>query len=241
MTMLLRSMWAAFSGFTLLPLPARAWKEKELRCALAMLPLAGLLTGCGSWLCLTASQRWSGELLRVMALAALSHLAGGAACIDGYIRTCRAFFRKKSDRARAEGALYYFVLLALLSQVRGGRAGLLYCAGLWLSRILMGFSALSLRCAEQGEGLYPAMVRACAKKGSRVLLLLQFCLCGAVMLLTQVEAAFFVLVLNLAWLYLYCRLCVKRSGGVTADSQGFFLCVSELLTAATALACLQWI
>ena len=249
----MKSLLIAFSMYSKIPVPQVEWDEKSLRWALCCFPAVGLVIGAvlGLWLWL-----WpvlgleilgaAGAVLLPMALSGCIHM-------DGFCDTCDAL---SSHRSREEklrilkdshtGAfaiiccgMYLLLFTAAWGEISLSPAALpLLALTPALSRCLSGLAAVSWKNA-RGSGLLAAFTQPAEGRAARTLLLTETAvvllgmvlLCarsGAWELLTVPGAALAVF----AW---YHRMAFRQFGGITGDTEGFFLQIAEcamILTAA---------
>ena len=103
MKTLLRSVAAAFSMFSALPVPQVEWNETSMRWMLAAFPLVGLVTGgaCWAWQLLCGALALP-DILRGAGLCLLPVLVTGGVHLDGYADTCDALASHASPQRRQE-------------------------------------------------------------------------------------------------------------------------------------------
>lgn len=241
----MKSLLIALSMYSKLPVPQIEWDERSLRWALCAFPIIGVVIAAALrlWLYLWPLLGLTalGPALAVLLPIALS----GAIHMDGFCDTCDAL---SSHRPREEKlrilkdshagafaiiccALYLMVFFAAWSDVS------LTPASAWvlsltplLSRCLSGLAAVSWRNA-RGTGLLASFTQPMEIKKARLILLAEtaaallamvlLCLdSGAYELLAVPAAALAVF----AWYY---RLAHRQFGGITGDTEGFFLQICE--------------
>lgn len=241
----MKSLLIAFSMYSKLPVPQVEWDEKSLRWALCAFPAVGLVIAAllRLWLWL-----WPALGLTALgpAVAALLPIAlSGAIHMDGFCDTCDAL---SSHRPREEKlrilkdshagafaiiccALYLLLFYAAWSDIRltASSAAVLSLIPL-LSRCLSGLAAVSWRNA-RGSGLLATFTTPMETKKARLILLLEtfltllaillLCWRGDAWELTAIPAA---ALLTFAW---YHRLSHRQFGGITGDTEGFFLQICE--------------
>jgi adenosylcobinamide-GDP ribazoletransferase len=241
----MKSLLIALSMYSKFPVPQVEWEEKSLRWALCYFPVVGLLIvlPLRLWLCL-----W--PLLGLDALgpagAVLLPIAlSGAIHMDGLCDTCDAL---SSHRSREEKlrilkdshagafaiiccALYLLVFYAAWSDIRlTPSAATLLSLTPFLSRCLSGLAAVSWQNA-RGTGLLATFTTPMEARKARLILLAETAaaLLAAVLLcwynstweLLTIPAA---ALLTFAWYY---RISHRQFGGITGDTEGFFLQLCE--------------
>lgn len=243
--MLIKSLFAAISTYSVIPVPQFEWDRENTRYALCFFPVVGLfiailLAG------LDYACRWFnvGVLLFAALACCLPVLVTGGIHMDGFIDTVDAL-ASHQDRERkleimkdhhcgAFAVIYcvvYFVLyFGLLSELYGRELIWPLCPGYVLSRALSGLCAVKLPKARK-EGMLAAAAAGVKNRPASLCLGTIVVLAGIAMLALHVFAALAVTLALGLWLAGYRRMCLKQFGGVTGDTAGFFLQVSELLIA----------
>lgn len=250
----MKALLIAFSMYSKLPVPQIEWDERSLRWALCAFPAVGIVIAAALRLWL-----WLWPALGLTALGPAGALLipialSGAIHLDGLCDTCDAL---ASHRSREEKlrilkdsrtgafaviccALYLLVFYAAWSDITPtpAAAAVLSLTPL-LSRCLSGLAAVSWRNA-RGSGLLASFTQPMEARAARLILaaetaavlVLMVLLCrrGNAWELLSVPAA---ALLVFAW---YRRLAYRQFGGITGDTEGFFLQLSECAMAAAAAA-----
>lgn len=239
-----RSLAVAFSLYSRIPMPQFEWKEKDMKYNLAFLPAVGLVIGVLEYLALSLFGRYDlPDAFKIAVLMAIPLAITGGFHVDGFMDTQDAFksYKSKEDKLKILedphiGAFAVislatcgcFFAMALSLVCNGGDATVPMFLGLIfvLSRIVTGLTSLFLKKARK-EGMLHNETNS-AGKGCRMVLFAELIVCLGVMIyfdpvLTGCEAA----ALLLFFLY-YRHKTDKEFGGVTGDTAGFFLTVSEL-------------
>ena len=235
----------AISTYSRFPVPSLSFKPKDMRYTMIFFPLVGIIIGMMEYVWMSWSVRLSSELVRALIAAAIPLLTAGSIHLDGFVDTCDALACLKGRESKLSimkdphigggalaGALvYYFFFLSSLCMIRGERAIVAFALSFFLSRIMSAIGVVSFKSAKR-EGMLFAFSDSAQKKAVRFALYLEFIACALFMLTNLLETGFFVLIANTGFMYLYIKRCMKELGGVTGDTQGFFLIVSEGLSAA---------
>ncbi|MDO4732098.1 MAG: adenosylcobinamide-GDP ribazoletransferase [Bacillota bacterium] len=238
-----RSIAAAFSMFSRIPMPQVKWDEKTTTYLLCAFPLVGLLIGGAELLWLWLSQLLQlGSLLRAVGLSLLPLLLSGGIHMDGFCDVQDALACHGSPEQRREilkdprsgafavigAAAYLLAWLGLASELpTEGAASLLFALSFLLSRSL---SALLSRLypKDTGKGLLHTFRSGQKKKAPMLLLLLWNAGTFLVMLLLDpLRSAAMLFAATLCLLRLL-HLARQKFGGISGDLSGWFLQWAEL-------------
>ena len=241
----MKSLIIAFSMYSKLPMPQVTWDSKSLSRALCFFPLVGVVIGLVLGLWLLAAD-WLGlTVLKAAGALLLPILLSGGIHLDGFCDTCDALSSHQSRERKLEilkdshtGAfaiicccLYLLVFFAAWREVSAHGIDLLFLMLVpVLSRCLSALAAVSWPNA-RGSGLLATFTQPMDAKKARLAMLLS---AAAVLLLMGGLAAdagvLYPLAVPAAGLlvFLYYRLMSRRQfGGITGDTEGFFLQTAE--------------
>ena len=228
---LIRSLIIAFSMYSKIPMPRFKWEERDLKYALGFFPLVGLSIGLVIY-------GWQ----YVCGLFCIALIITGGIHADGFMDTSDAFCSYQSRERKLEilkdphigafavisFAIYGLLYIAAFSQITDTDLLKIICAGFYLSRILSGLAGVSFKGAKT-EGMLFSFTSNTDKNAVRIFLLLQGILCIGFMIWTCVLPGLIVSVsalLSLAWYYFKCK---KELGGITGDTEGYFLLTCQLV------------
>ena len=241
----MRSLLIAFAMYSKIPVPQVEWDQKSLSWALCWFPLVGVVIGAVllGWMLI-----W--DLLELGMLGAagallLPLLLSGAIHLDGFCDTCDALSSHQNRERKLEilkdshtGAfaiiccgLYLLLFFAAWREVDRAPAACLLLALLpALSRCLSGLAAVSWPNA-RGSGLLATFTAPMDGRLARRILLLEtaaavaamvsLCLLSSRLILLSVPVTAL-----LAFLY-YRHMAFRQFGGITGDTEGFFVQVCE--------------
>lgn len=236
-----RSLVAAFSIYSIVPMPQIEWKEQNTRWALCFFPLVGLVTGGVMWGWLWLGMRLTMPFSLVAAVAvALPLILSGGIHMDGFCDTVDALashapaVRKleilKDPHAGAFAVVGCGVYLLLCYGLWGAyaytpRSAAVLLLGFILSRALSGFSVLAFRRARP-DGMAAALAQDDSRRRAAVnAVIASACAAGMLLLGTAGIAAVLTAVLIFAY---YRYTAFHDFGGVTGDLAGYFLQLCEL-------------
>ena len=246
----LKAFCIAFSIFSKIPMPHFEWKEKELRYHLIFFPWIGGVIGLLLVLWQYAAERAGiGQLAFVLVSAAIPLLVTGGFHVDGFMDTMDALKSYKSREEKLEilkdphvGA-FAVIMLAILGLIWTGafseiRPELIpvIAAGFFLARALSGIAVLTFPNARK-DGMLHTFHKA-AKDGAHrivlICLLLQTALCIGFMIFRNPAAGALCSGAALLAFWYYHHMSLRQFGGITGDTAGFFVTVSETVMTVTA-------
>lgn len=240
---LLRTVAAAFSMYSAVPMPQFAWDEKTTRYLLCAFPLVGGVVGGAVWgwlwLC---GQLQIGPVLLATVATAIPVLITGGIHLDGFCDTVDAL----ASHAPTEQKL------RILKDAHTGAFALIGCClyllltfGLWsefpvfphtcgiigigfiASRALSGLSVVAFRCAKT-SGLAAGFANTAQKGRCTCILISIFCICALGMLRLHLKTGATCLSVLVAVFLLCRRTAYRQFGGITGDLAGWFLQLAEL-------------
>ncbi len=239
-----RSLLTAFSMYSRIPVPRLSWKEENLRYAIGLFPLVGVVIGLLSYGFIWISSGVLYGFPRAALYALISLLISGGIHLDGYLDTSDALSsfgeRDKKLKILSDPHIgsfavirllcYYLVLLAAYTMIEGNENWLRVSMGFYLSRILSGSASTLCRSATR-EGTLFTFTDGAQKLWVRGILIFQLILCAGLFLFTGIYAGGLILLANFG-LIIYWRIVIYGSfGGITGDTAGFLSTLSECVTA----------
>lgn len=238
----IRSVFLCFSMFSVLPVPRTEWKEENMGCLLAALPLVGAVIGLGLWLWSLLCRALSfGPVLYAAGMTLLPLLLSGGVHMDGFCDTADALAsRAPMEKKRAilkdphagafaviaAGAwlLAAFALHTELSPgLPGGPAVFLVPVA---SRCLAAWAGLLFPGSGQG-GLLQSF-RSAARKKALVMAAVLSALCLVLALRLHAGTALAMLGAALVCLGQTYGMSRRQFGGMSGDLAGWLLQLSEL-------------
>ncbi|MDR0446399.1 MAG: adenosylcobinamide-GDP ribazoletransferase [Oscillospiraceae bacterium] len=196
MKSIFKSVIAAFSMFSRIPMPQIEWSEGTTRYIMAAFPLVGVVLGGLMLAFLRLCDFWElSPVLRALGMTLLPLAVTGGIHLDGLCDTCDALGAAVSPERRREilkdpragafgviGVVTYllgYFALALAVNFDGGYREFLYCLGFIVSRMLSADAILCFNPAPDGTGR--TFHDAAAKKTSRAILVVFAALAGIAM------------------------------------------------------------
>lgn len=240
-----RAFFIAISMYSRIPVPQFAWKDKDMRYTICFFPFIGVILGLFQYLlnCLLLKDilcDWEFVLLSML----LPLLITGGIHLDGFMDTADALHSyAPSDRKLAimkdphigafsvisllSPALLWILSLMELSAHMTASISLLFSAVYILSRILSGLALVCFPSAKK-DGLLFTFASASHKKNVRIILVLYAVVLFLLMLLTDPAAGGLLLLFAVLFTVFYYRMSMHQLGGITGDTEGWFLCITEL-------------
>lgn len=237
---IVKSFVIAFSVYSRIPVPQFKWKEEDMKYMLCFFPWIGAVIGVcvygWHYLC---GKYFIGGICRAMIGAVIPLVITGGFHVDGFMDTMDAFhsYAPKEKKleilkdshigafAVIELAVYGLFYVGAFSEVTDDRLLQVVCSGFFLSRCLSGISAVSFPLAKKEGMLFEVADRA-RKTIVKWVLILQSILC----------LMFMFWITPMAWgaaaaallTFIYYFFCTKKKlGGITGDTAGFFVLISE--------------
>lgn len=238
---LLRSIIAAFSCFSAIPMPHVRWDERDMRYMMAAFPLVGVAVGAlvllWNW---TATQLGLGTMLRAIGLTLVPVLVTGGIHMDGLADVIDAQSSHAEPERRRQilkdphvgafaviGVVCYLLAYAgLASEVRTSLVVLLACVPV-ASRCLSGLAVVLFRAARK-QGMYATAEQTARTSVVRTLLIAELCATLAVMVALNPLCGGCALLAAAAVLAYVRWLANKHYGGMSGDLAGYYLQLAEL-------------
>lgn len=240
----IKSFFISFSMYSKIPVPQFEWKDQDMKYVLCFFPWVGAVIGILTYLWgIICKDFQLGKLIFAAVGTALPLLVSGGFHVDGFMDTMDALHSYQSRERKLEilkdshiGAfsviqiiLYYFIFTGAYSEINGLRAMATVGAGFVLSRIVSGIGVVSLKCAKK-EGLLYLFSSKAHEKVVKISLYIQLVLCVLFMLYLSFVTGI-AITIGAALTFLYYRYrCYKEFGGITGDTAGYCVTLSEVIT-----------
>jgi adenosylcobinamide-GDP ribazoletransferase len=244
---LIRSFFVAFSMYSKIPMPKTEWTKEAMRYAMCFFPAIGLVIGGVLYLWFYLAGRLQGSLFFSAVAVLIPVVITGGIHLDGLLDTADALSSYKSREEKLEilkdshagafaiivGISYFVLYLGVYSRVTMEEMKVLAFSFV-LSRALSGLAIVTFPLAKN-TGLAATFSDMAVKKTVRNVLAVVAALTAAVMIGIQPLLGSVVSVAALLTYLYYYRMSLKKFGGITGDLAGFFLTVSELTMAFSAV------
>ena len=224
----MKSVIIAFAMYSKIPMPHVEWDKRSLSWALCAFPLVGVVIGAVLYGWLYLADFLDLTALKAAGAVALPLALSGCIHLDGFCDTCDALSSHQSRERKLEilkdshtGAF------AIWREVNtAGESALILALGPVLSRSYSGLAGVSWKNA-RGSGLLATFTEPVDGKWAQVILCLMVLFtAGAMLLINPVLGG--AAVLGAAVTFLYYRVMAYRQfGGITGDTEGFFLQLCE--------------
>ena len=253
---MLKSFFVALSMYSQIPVPRFTWDKENMKFAIAFFPFVGIVIGGLNFL-LYMLVALRGEVMNAPFLkgadlsiamtclgTAIPLIITGGIHVDGYMDTMDALSSYGTREKKLEilkdshvgafaviGVIFYYLLYvgAYSVALRDRGAMAVVSLGFWLSRILSGHGAISFKYAKTSGMLY-TFTSSVEKLPVRIILYTQLAICAVSMIIVSPIAGAIAVILNAVHLLLYQKRIYREFGGITGDTAGYFLAISELLT-----------
>ena len=245
----INSLASALLMYSRIPVPRVEWKEENRRYALCFFPLIGAVIGgllmLWHYICGILS---IGVILRGAVSVLIPVLITGGIHIDGFCDTADALASYADRQKRLEimsdphigsfAAIGLCVMLLLQSglfcETESFTGTAVIAAGYVLSRSLSALAAVTFKSAKK-EGSLQSFVRPAHKKVTVTVLVCTALSCAAGMVIVGFFAGIFAVTAAAGVFMFYRYFAYRNFGGITGDTEGWFLQITE--TAVLAAAC----
>lgn len=239
---LFKALFAAFSTYSIIPVPQFEWDEDVTRYAICFFPFVGVLCGGALWLwCFEAKAFGIGAVFFAAIAVSLPLLVTGGIHLDGFMDTVDAVFSHQSRERRLEimkdpncGAfaviycgIYLLIEFGLYHELFYMDAAALACHLFVLSRVLSAFCVVTLPNARR-TGMLSSFTKNVCQPATVLWLTVLFVICTLHFIANSLKAGGLAVVLMLLILLFYRKMTMSLFGGATGDTAGFSLCVLEL-------------
>lgn len=239
---LFESLLVALSTYSAIPVPQFEWNERNMKYAICFFPAVGILCGAAlwGWSVLADFLGVSGFFFAAIATC-LPLLITGGIHMDGYIDTVDALASHQSRERKLEilkdpscGAfaviccgVYLLAYAALVHELFAADCILVVCPAFVMTRALSALCAVNLPNARKA-GMLHAYTKDTEKRTATIALIAVFAAGGAGSVLLSPIVGCATVLFAIASVLIYRRTAMKQFGGVTGDTSGFFLQISEL-------------
>lgn len=240
---ILRGIAVAFSMYSRIPMPVFEWKEDDMSRGLMFFPLVGAIIGglaVGVYY-LTMWQQWPKAVVMCL-LGLLPVMITGGFHIDGYMDMTDALRsyqpKEKKLEILKDPHIGAFAVIGLLGVMLTYGAGLGMLTDRWnlkaaisyglifvISRCFSGISSIVLKKAKK-DGMLHEETKINSKLACGVLIA-QLVIADAILLYINLLTGILMLVGMIGVLIYYERVTDKQFGGVTGDTAGYLVTVSE--------------
>ena len=252
----LEPMIVAFSMYSKIPMPRIEWNKENMKYTMCFFPLIGVVTGvliylAGMFLDGNIFPKVnSGRLMFAAVMTLIPVFVSGGIHLDGFMDTMDAFHSYQPREKKLEilkdshiGAfsviclvLYELIYIGAYSEIDAVRQAGIVAAGFFLSRCLSGIAAMTFPGAKK-EGLLYMFTSKAHERTVKTALFLQTAAVAVLMLYLDGVTGVAVLVgAGLTFLYYY-KKCKKELGGITGDTEGYFVTVCECVIVVAAAVC----
>ena len=224
--------------YSRIPMPRVEWKEENRRYALCFFPLIGAVIGglllLWQWLCALLN---IGIFINAAVSVLIPVLITGGIHIDGFCDTTDAIASFADSQKKLEimsdphigsfavtGLCSMFLLqFALFCE---DRSLYVIAIGYVLSRALSGLAAVTFRSAKN-EGALQNFVKPAHKKITIVVLTFLIVSCAAGMCVVDLISGITTCIVCALMFLIYRAAAYKNFGGITGDTEGWFLQITE--------------
>lgn len=242
MKTILDSFLAAFSMYSVIPVPTKKIKADTVKYTLCFFPLVGALTGFFVMLWINIAYCLScGSIVKGALICAIPVLITGGIHFDGFLDTTDALCSHKPRKEKLEilkdphigafaviwGVVYMILYFAMWTDL-SLRTELILCIGFVLSRALSALSCVTFLSAKR-SGLLYSFAESSDRRMVIASSLLYTVVCVVMFIIIDWQIAVFVCAGAAVAFAVYRVISYTQFNGITGDIAGFFLCLCELL------------
>lgn len=240
---ILRSMLAAVSLYSKVPVPQVEWNKKTLGYALAFFPLVGLMVSVALLLwCWAAEELQFGKVLFAAGATLVPVIITGGIHLDGWCDVSDALSSWQTRERRLEilkdshiGAFaliclscYMLAYFAVWTEIEPTGETILFIAAVYpLCRAISGWGIANLQCAKS-SGLVATFADNANRRGVSWVLIGWLVLLAAFLWYVNAQWAISGLLLAVAVFLFYRYMAYSKFGGINGDLAGWFLQILEL-------------
>ncbi|MBO6231065.1 MAG: adenosylcobinamide-GDP ribazoletransferase [Ruminiclostridium sp.] len=235
---MLKSLASAFLMYSRIPAPKVEWREENRRYALCFFPLIGAVTGgllvLWQYIC---GMTGIGNAVNAAVSVLIPVLVTGGIHIDGFCDTtdaiCSYADKQKKLAIMSDPHIGSFAVIglcamlllqfALFCEIRGTAV---VAVGYVLSRALSGLAAVTLRSAKN-EGALQNFVKPAHKAATITVLAVITAICAAAVCVIDMLSGITVCAAAALCFLIYRFSAYKNFGGITGDTEGWFLQLTE--------------
>lgn len=246
---MLKSLFSAFLMYSKIPVPQVEWKEENRRYALCFFPFVGAVISILYVLWNAAAIRFGiGSILTGAVSMLISFGVTGGIHLDGfcdvsdavasYGDTEKRLAIMKDSHVGAFAVIHLAVCLilqtAVYSEVHSIRLAAVVALGFVLSRTCSAAAAVTWRCARK-DGSLQSFVKPSHKAFTILWLMLLFFATVAAMLVCDIRTGSISALSGLLIFGYYRISAYQRFGGITGDTEGWFLVLCETVMGLSAV------
>ena len=242
---IIRNMIVAFSLYSRIPMPMFTWEKEDMKYNLVFLPFIGAVIGVLEYLCFWLFDgRDLPVLFRIAVMSIIPILITGGFHIDGFMDTQDAINSYKPREEKLEilkdphiGAFAVISLLAYsifwagamaLFQEKISKEVVIVLAVIFvIARVISGITAITFRKAKK-DGMLNSEAKD-SDIGCVVALAIELLISIVVMAMANLWLTLVVIVAEALFVAYYRFKTYKEFGGVTGDTAGYLVTVSELI------------
>ena len=240
---ILRYIAVSFSLYSKIPMPRFEWREDDMEHSLSFFPFVGLVTGLLSYGIYSFLAYFEVQaVVRAITSVIIPIMVTGGIHLDGYMDTQDALrsYRPMEEKLRIlkdphTGAfaiigLFVCLLISIASLTvifdnTDNKLLILLGLTLMLSRIISGLSSLILKKAKE-DGMLAGETKN-KRKSVITFLLIQICVLFICMLFINIFITLVIFATFGICLLYYMHMTKREFGGVSGDTAGYFVTVSE--------------
>jgi adenosylcobinamide-GDP ribazoletransferase len=239
---LIRSLGIAISAYSVIPVPRYAWSDENMRFSLCFLPVVGAIEGLLLYFWqIFCGYTGTGNVLFAIGATLIPIILTGGIHMDGFCDCVDALSSRRDGQKMLEilkdphigafaaifCAAYLLAVFGLFSETGYAPLITIVCCGFVLSRALAVLSAVCTPRAGT-TGFLVSFTKSAHKKTAVISMSATAVLTSAAMIVLNPVAGAAGVVFAAVSLFLYRNMAVRKFGGVTGDTTGYFIQICEL-------------
>lgn len=241
---IIKSIVVAFSTYSRLPMPGFKWDSEDMKYHMIFFPWVGLVIGALELVWFYFTNRFpTFERIRPLIALAIPLLVTGGLHVDGFMDTCDGLHSYKSKEDKLNilkdphiGAfsvicltIYVLIYLSGVTLLSSFEAYILFAFSFVISRAISAITLMCLKEAKKDGMLYVTKFNS-SKKVVLGFLVFELMLSLAVIFYINLYASLIIVILQVMLFLYYKRMSYKEFGGITGDTSGYLLALSENLS-----------
>lgn len=251
---MLKSMLAAFSMYSKIPVPQIEWKEENHKYSLCFFPLIGVVIDIFLYIwSILAFYLQFHYFTFAAAFTVIPVLVTGGIHLDGFCDVLDAKYSyadkekkleiMKDSRIGAFAAIglavYFISQFGLYASIQSEKGSLSVLVIFIMSRALSGIGAVTLKCAKK-KGTLQSFTKPADKKITMAVLISIFTLCALFLMYIDFICGICTTAAALICFIYYRHFSYKNFGGITGDLEGYFLQICEIVMLAVIVSFDSW-
>lgn len=239
---LFKAFAACFSTYSRIPMPVIDLDSDDMKYAMIFFPFIGAFIGILEYLlyfiCINKDLP---KLFFSLISLAIPIMVTGGIHLDGFMDTMDAF-SSYGDREKKlnimkdpnTGAFavikvsLYFIVFVAFAMLVNEKGLLLFSMSFIISRVMSGVSVSTIKSAKS-NGMLHSLKEKNSEKVVLFVLTIMGIISAGVLIINNILSGCVAVISMILFYFFYRNKCLKELDGITGDTSGFYLCMSELI------------